>query len=188
MSEISVDLCIIYVCKDMLISQWFVNGFRWSWCRSDGILTADGIVRKRGTFLPFSLCCRKRWLYMGNKLKVESTARIGAILSAADSEWLSNEHKNVEFGWEMSEIWVDLCIIYVWKDVMISQWFVNGFRWSWCRSEGIRTADAIVPKRGTVLPLYLCCRKKCLYMGNKVKVESTARIGVILSAAHFEWV
>jgi len=35
---------------------------------------------------------------MGNKVKVESTARIGVILSAAHFEWLYNEPKNVEFG------------------------------------------------------------------------------------------
>jgi len=72
---------------------------------------------KRGTVLVCVLCCRKRWLYMGNKVKVESTAWIGVLSIRGAFDGLKMSPKNVEFGWEMSEIWVDLCFNLCSQDV-----------------------------------------------------------------------
>jgi len=51
----------------------------------------------------------------------------------------------------------------------------------------ILTADRIAPNAAQVHPLVCAADRDDCICSHKVKVESTPRIGVILSAADFEW-
>jgi len=148
-------------CAD--ISVICERDLRWSWCRSDAFYR-DPIVRVRGTVLRLCLfACRKRWLYMGIKLKLKARVDRSASIRGAfwnGLKWAQEVRIWLRNEWDMSRSLFNLCSqrcadmsVICERDLMILV--------SFC---GFVPADRIVRKRGTVY-LPLCCRKKLIVYG-----------------------